>query len=571
MGVDRSSTGDKAGGRTADACAVANRARRAVLAICAALLAAAVLLVVGCGGDSGEEGKSSTAEPSAGKLAALPATGDLLFVVRGPATVSRGRLTVDTETVDWFTQRPQRRAGVASVSELAKGWGSYGFADDPPNVALAGPNLDTVVELSDPELTGDGIAFDFKALRGELAPSDGEELEELTLFIDDAGASLSCEKAIPENTPACRFQLTQSASFSLESLAQAACWAWNLDSNCGQFTGSATPILVQAWGGGGGKGNTWGFYSGGSAGSPGYAQSVQLYGEVSGDTWYAYVGGGGRHNDDGGSGGMASLVLDQPLSQISSGDISSAIIIAGGGGGGGPANSDGDGWGGGDGGHAWAAGDASSHGGPITTGSNPANAFAPGASTGSTVATSYNSHPFAKGAGCGLNFDGWSEGEGNGWACGGSIEVEYHGGANYSYAAKAGVGGEATSGEDAPPGGDSNIAPVGGNAPDEKMSYSNFVGGTTIDPGLASATLGSGGNGHVGGSGGGGGYGGGGGSGPGYTCGHGFSYALMYCSGAGGGSFAAGSSLADGGAPANWFGSLYTSGTSKVSIWIVSR
>ena len=534
-------------------------------------MAAAIMLIAGCSDGPGDEAEPRAADPSSGKLAALPAAGNLLFVVRGPAEVSSGRLTVDTETVEWFTDRPRRRAGVASVSELAKRWGGYGFAGDPPNAALAGPNFDTVVELTDPEMTDDGIAFDFKPLRGELAPNDVEELEELSLFID-AGPTPSCEKESVDNASACRFQFTQSASFSVESLAQVACSAYNMGSSCNQFTSSDTPILVQAWGGGGGKGATWGLYSGGSAGSPGYAQSAQPYGDVSGDTWYAYVGGGGRHDNDGGSGAMASLVLNQPLSQISSGDISSAVVIAGGGGGGGPANSDGDGWGGGDGGRAWAAGDASSHGGSATTGSNPANAFAPGASTGSTVATSYNSDGFEEGPGCGSEY--YDHAEGNAYACGGSLAVDSNQISplvqQYYFAAQAGVGGEQTWTQDENEAGDGNIAPVGGDAPDEKMSYSNFEGGTAIDSGLASANLGTGGDGHDGGAGGGGGYGGGGGSGPRYTCGHAGVHALRYCGGAGGGSYAAGSSLGSDDAPTDWYGSLYGSGSSKVEVWIVS-
>jgi hypothetical protein len=177
----------------ADARSVRTPVCRSAVIACA-LIAAAVILIAGCGGGSGDDGKRSAGDPGSESLAALPALRDLLVVVHGPATVSGTRLTVDTDTVEWFTDRPKRRAGVAAVSSLAKKWDSFGFADDPPNASIAGGNLETVVELQSPELTDDGISFGFKPLRGELAPADVEGLEDLSVVIDDVSQTVNgCE------------------------------------------------------------------------------------------------------------------------------------------------------------------------------------------------------------------------------------------------------------------------------------------------------------------------------------------------------------------------------------------
>jgi Pentapeptide repeats (8 copies) len=172
---------------------VRNPACRSAVIACA-LIAAAVTLIAGCGGGSGDDGTRRAGDPGSKSLAALPALRDLLIVVHGPATVSGTRLTVDSDTVEWFTDRPKRRAGVAAVSSLAKKWDSFGFADDPPNASIAGGNLETVVELQSPELTDDGISFGFKPLRGELAPADVEGPEDLSVVIDDVSQTVNgCE------------------------------------------------------------------------------------------------------------------------------------------------------------------------------------------------------------------------------------------------------------------------------------------------------------------------------------------------------------------------------------------
>ncbi len=139
-----------------------------------ALLCLAVLLP-GCGG--GSDDSSSPAPPSI--TGSLPLQADLLFVLRGPATTSDDRITVDTDAVEWFTERPKRRAGVADANELVKNWKDYGFIHDPPNAALSGDETNAVVVLTKPELSSDGITFAFRSVRGEV-----KDDEQMSVFVD---------------------------------------------------------------------------------------------------------------------------------------------------------------------------------------------------------------------------------------------------------------------------------------------------------------------------------------------------------------------------------------------------
>jgi hypothetical protein len=111
----------------------------------------------------------------------LPSEGNLLFVARGNATVEGNRLELDTKSVEWFTDRPKRRAGIGDADELLKKWKFYGFGEDPPNAAVTGPDTDAVGELTDPEASDDGISFAFKPDRGDLSGADGTDL---SVFID---------------------------------------------------------------------------------------------------------------------------------------------------------------------------------------------------------------------------------------------------------------------------------------------------------------------------------------------------------------------------------------------------
>jgi len=150
------------------------------LALGALALLAAIVFAIDSGGD-GDVGTS--AEKITGPL---PDRGGLEFVVQGPATVDNEKLAIETDAVEWFTDSPKRKAGVAEVTQLADAWDDYGFVAIPPNAAVAGGDTDVVVELAAAETTSEGIAFEFKALDGELRSG---ELGDVSAFIDSSNYS----------------------------------------------------------------------------------------------------------------------------------------------------------------------------------------------------------------------------------------------------------------------------------------------------------------------------------------------------------------------------------------------
>jgi len=93
------------------------------------------------------------------------------------------RIEVKADAVEWFTDRPQRKAGIAAAHELVDRWKGYGFDEQPPNASVAGPGTDAVVELRNPQKTPNGVAFEAVGIRGELPPKRDAEL---SLFIDSS-------------------------------------------------------------------------------------------------------------------------------------------------------------------------------------------------------------------------------------------------------------------------------------------------------------------------------------------------------------------------------------------------
>ena len=85
-----------------------------------------------------------------------------------------------------FADRPQRMTANIATQALIDEWnkGQRGFEKDPPNANLSllvdGKEQNTVVELTNPKLSGDTLTYDARLLYGEPAKTSGPG----TLFID---------------------------------------------------------------------------------------------------------------------------------------------------------------------------------------------------------------------------------------------------------------------------------------------------------------------------------------------------------------------------------------------------
>jgi hypothetical protein len=153
--------------------------------VVAVLITLVVLSLAACGSTSNECTPAVTGH--------LPDTSGLLFVVRGEATVKGNRLEIEAKDVIWFTDRPQRCAGIGATHEIADKWEAYGFGEDPPNAAAIGRDTEAVVELGEPEAGDGAISFAFKAIQGDLRGVDGDQL---SIFIDTGNPT-----QIPIGTP----------------------------------------------------------------------------------------------------------------------------------------------------------------------------------------------------------------------------------------------------------------------------------------------------------------------------------------------------------------------------------
>lgn len=96
-------------------------------------------------------------------------------------------------TTLFFSDRPDRVTGHITTQEFVASWdkGDDSFASNPPNAVLSifdEDNVhDIVVELLDPALEGDQIAYTVEILDGEMPASGGPS----ALFIDVIGRPLS--------------------------------------------------------------------------------------------------------------------------------------------------------------------------------------------------------------------------------------------------------------------------------------------------------------------------------------------------------------------------------------------
>jgi hypothetical protein len=102
----------------------------------------------------------------------------------------------------FFSDRPQRIVGNVRNDLFLKKWteGSNSFKSDPPNAVLSifndkAPPTSAVVVLNNPRLEGKNLAYDVRALKGDL-PANGVEG---TLFID--GSSGYCDPGYDRGDP----------------------------------------------------------------------------------------------------------------------------------------------------------------------------------------------------------------------------------------------------------------------------------------------------------------------------------------------------------------------------------
>jgi hypothetical protein len=153
------------------------------------MLVAGAASLIGCTDDSSWSAPAGTGD------AAAPGEVQLLLALdAGSATVSddgeEQSITLrETSDVLAFTDRPVRAAQRTSVDQLVQRWDRL-FGDDPPNAALSGVtvdgySVDVPVELTSISATGDDVSFTARRLDdGQNAPVP-EELERVSMFIDD--------------------------------------------------------------------------------------------------------------------------------------------------------------------------------------------------------------------------------------------------------------------------------------------------------------------------------------------------------------------------------------------------
>ena len=88
--------------------------------------------------------------------------------------------------VVYFTDRPNRIAGHMSLQDLMGNWdkGPDSFEVDPPNATLSivtdRGNNNVILEIIDPQMTGDSLVFRTRILDGQLPGT----FNQATLFID---------------------------------------------------------------------------------------------------------------------------------------------------------------------------------------------------------------------------------------------------------------------------------------------------------------------------------------------------------------------------------------------------
>lgn len=103
-----------------------------------------------------------------------------LYVLRGPAMVKGDILSVEPNLVEWFTNRPGRKAGQMTAENLSSRW-DQAFKDSAPNAVIVGDEVDAVVELVSAVSVDRSIDFEYQVVEGQLKNG---KLGEVSIFID---------------------------------------------------------------------------------------------------------------------------------------------------------------------------------------------------------------------------------------------------------------------------------------------------------------------------------------------------------------------------------------------------
>ncbi len=126
---------------------------------------------------------------TAGTMVTIPGANWLFVQAADSATIDGSKLVlkgVAPQTI-MFADRPERMTGDTTTAGFVKMWneGKDSFQKDPPNATLAvttpdGKSSTSVIEISDPVVSGDTLTYTIKVL-SEEKPASGTSA---TLFID---------------------------------------------------------------------------------------------------------------------------------------------------------------------------------------------------------------------------------------------------------------------------------------------------------------------------------------------------------------------------------------------------
>ena len=171
-----------------------------MVASLALLAGIALALLIQRGGDT-----TSSQSGTGDLLVVSSATGALVSNENGDAALVLA--DVDPQTL-WFTDRPQRLAGVMPTAALVTSWPGY-FASSAPNAAFtfrsgaqaSTPAAPIPVELGVPEDRDGSLSFPLTVLDGASLPQAGTSIEGVHLFIDPPSARLTDFHEVPMPAP----------------------------------------------------------------------------------------------------------------------------------------------------------------------------------------------------------------------------------------------------------------------------------------------------------------------------------------------------------------------------------